>query len=207
MPYGLFDYEDTIQTMGLSPRAMDDVCPVIMPPICPDGSRPREIGTSKPDARGCTMPIFAPCPRQGSPIAPPRYQSPAPLPKPSPLPPYMPFEPRPRPNPPRPNPPPRRKVCPMIALPPCPKGQSRSGECGLGPCTGPIIPVLPTPPSPPLLSLPPRKSPYPSPNNPFADAVRDDSRFSFFQPQPVPSPIKPISPSYGGSFRGSDMLI
>jgi hypothetical protein len=156
MPYGLFDYEDTIQTMGLSPRAMDDVCPVIMPPICPDGSRPREIGTSKPDARGCTMPIFAPCPRQGSPIAPPRYQSPAPLPKPSPLPPYMPFEPRPRPNPPRPNPPPRRKVCPMIALPPCPKGQSRSGECGLGPCTGPIIPVLPTPPSPPLFSPPPR---------------------------------------------------
>lgn len=71
MPYGLFDYTpgSTIHTMGLSPKAggvittkaMGEECPTIMPPVCKDGSVPRQTGQRR-DSRGCVMPIFAPCP-------------------------------------------------------------------------------------------------------------------------------------------------
>lgn len=160
------------------------------------------------------------------PPEPPR-QSPAPV-----LPPWMPIGPRPPTITPPPNPPSsggcpagqvrmsdgscKYRVCPAIALPPCPSGQSRTGDCGLGPCTGPITPVpapQPTPPAirPPVIRPPINTgpitgefpigfhpSPYPSPNNPYADRP---------EPAPAPAPIVRPQPVPISSGQGVGTLI
>lgn len=153
-------------------------------------------------------------------VSPPTERPSPPVQAPPPWMPIMPSPPTPPIRPPviPPITPPR--ACPLIALPSCPKGQYRTGECGLGPCTGTITPApapVPTPPSirPPVIRPPINTgpifypSPYPSPNNPYADntgpimgwdnqppstpitAPRAPQPMPLPAPAPAPAPIKP----------------
>lgn len=188
-----------VQTCANCPEGYVAVCQrgqsptPVPPPFMPQPSPPRQLPT---------------------PVPPPYMPTPPVLPPWMPVGPRFPFEPTPTPSPPSGSCRAGQRLmsdgscqniaCPAIALPPCPKGQYRTGECGLGPCTGPITPVpapVPRPPAvrPPVIRPPintgpifydrfdrPESTPITAPRQPQPMPLPAPAPAPIIRPQPVP---------------------